>query len=125
AQIAIANRACIQARNHDIIGVNLETARRWFTENGDIVSWHEPRAGLLAMIHVHDLENTDELSERLAESGVMLAPGSAFGLPEHLRIGIGQQPEIFAEGLERAASVIRQYRRERRLGALQPSSTLG
>ena len=28
----------------------------------------------------------------------MLAPGSAFGYEGHLRIGIGQRPDIFAEG---------------------------
>lgn len=108
ARIAVASHERIQARNSRIIAANLETARRWFSANDDIVSWKEPRAGLLAMLKVHGVENTDALAERLAsEAGVMLAPGSAFGLPQYLRIGIGQRPEIFAEGLDRAAPVIR------------------
>ena len=32
----------------------------------------------------------------------MLAPGSAFGYEHHLRLGIGQRPDIFAKGLEEA-----------------------
>ena len=42
-----------------------------------------------------------ELADKLAtEYSVMLAPGSAFGYEHHLRLGIGQRPDIFAEGLE-------------------------
>ena len=32
----------------------------------------------------------------------MLAPGSAFGYEHHLRLGIGQRPDIFAKGLQEA-----------------------
>ncbi|HYH11517.1 MAG TPA: aminotransferase class I/II-fold pyridoxal phosphate-dependent enzyme [Thermomicrobiales bacterium] len=112
AQIAVANHSCIQGRNAQIITANLEKARNWFADNEDIVSWTEPRAGLLAMMKVHGVDNTDALAERLAaDAGVMLAPGSAFGLPGYLRIGIGQRPQIFAEGLDRAAPVIREFAR--------------
>lgn len=109
AQIAVANHKHIQGRNNEILTRNLETARTWFKENDDIVSWSEPKAGLLAMIDVHGYDNTDELSEHLAaKAGVMLAPGSAFGLPGYLRIGIGQRPHIFAEALDRTATTIRE-----------------
>jgi aspartate/methionine/tyrosine aminotransferase len=40
------------------------------------------------------------------EQSVMLAPGSAFGYEHHLRLGIGQRPDIFAEGLRRTALVL-------------------
>ena len=36
------------------------------------------------------------------ERGVMLAPGSAFGFRYRLRIGIGHDPPVFAEGLGQA-----------------------
>jgi aspartate/methionine/tyrosine aminotransferase len=111
AQIAIANHEKIRLRNDGILEQNLAKARGWFAENADIVSWREPKAGLLAMMKVIDVDTTDELSERLAsEAGVMLAPGSAFDLPGYLRIGIGQRPEIFAEALDRTADFIRAYR---------------
>ena len=44
---------------------------------------------------------SQELSDRLAgEYSVMLAPGSAFGYERHLRLGVGQRPDIFRKGLE-------------------------
>ena len=43
------------------------------------------------------------LADTLASDySVMLAPGSAFGYEHHLRLGVGQRPEIFAKGLEEA-----------------------
>lgn len=111
ARLAIDNRQRIQQRNDGILASNLETARRWFAANTNIVTWQEPKAGLLAMMHVLGIGNTDGLSERLAsEAGVMLAPGSAFGLPGYMRIGIGQHPQVFAEALDRTAAFIRAYR---------------
>jgi aspartate/methionine/tyrosine aminotransferase len=48
------------------------------------------------------------LSDRLAgEYSVMLAPGSAFGYEGYLRIGIGQRPDLFREGLYRTAACLR------------------
>jgi aspartate/methionine/tyrosine aminotransferase len=41
---------------------------------------------------------------------VMLAPGSAFGFEHHLRIGIGQDPPVFAEGLRRAGAFLDELR---------------
>ncbi len=111
AQIAVANYGKIQRRNLAILEKNLDKARNWFAANEDIVSWCEPRAGLLAMMKVHGIDNTNALSEHLAaDIGVMLAPGSAFDLPQYLRIGIGQRPEIFAEALDLTADAIRAYR---------------
>jgi hypothetical protein len=42
----------------------------------------------------------------------MLAPGSAFGFEGSLRIGIGQTPRIFAEGLNRTAACLNRLQQE-------------
>lgn len=44
------------------------------------------------------------------EYSVMLAPGSAFGYEHHLRLGIGQRPDLFARGLAEAGRVFDQLR---------------
>lgn len=108
ARTAIEHRASILPRNSDIIVANMKAATIWFAENADIVSWQPPRAGLLAMMRYNfDIPST-ELADRLAEEvRVMLAPGSAFGLEHHLRIGVGQRPDHFAEGLRRTAEYLR------------------
>ena len=105
AVLAFKHRGRIVERTQAIVRRNLETARRWFEENADTVSWTPPRGGLLAMMrYALDIPSL-ELSNHLAEKyGVMLAPGSAFGIEHHLRIGIGQEPKVFAEGLGRTAA---------------------
>ena len=108
ALLALKHRERIVERNHRIVAANLVTAERWFAENADIVSWTPPRAGLLAMLRYRLDIPSLELANLLAERhGVMLAPGSAFGYEGQLRIGIGQEPAIFAEGLARTAACFR------------------
>jgi aspartate/methionine/tyrosine aminotransferase len=104
AILAIRHRDQIIERNGAIITANLESARAWIAKHAGMLSWIPPRAGLLAMLHYKlDIPSFD-LSNKLAEEySVMLAPGSAFGFEQHLRIGIGQEPTIFAAGLERAS----------------------
>lgn len=106
--VLVRYREAVFARNAAIIGRNLETASTWFRDNADLASWVAPRAGLLGMMrYTADIDSTT-LADRLAgETGVMLAPGDAFGMPGTLRIGIGQDPEIFREGLEKTAAFLR------------------
>ena len=105
AVLALKHREKITARTREIVRVNLAAAVEWFARHADTVSWTPPRGGLLALMkYALDIPSLD-LSNRLAEKyGVMLAPGSAFGIEHHLRIGIGQEPATFAEGLRRTAA---------------------
>jgi aspartate/methionine/tyrosine aminotransferase len=108
ANVAIEHRERIFARNREIVASNLATARSWFDANADLVSWTEPRAALLAMMSYTMPIDSVTLADRLAaEARVMLAPGSAFGMDSHLRIGIGQRPDIFAKGLEATSQFMR------------------
>ena len=103
ACLALAHRDRIVARNTRIITANLATATRFMAEHSSYLSWTPPRGGLLALIKYELPMPSLELADKLAlEESVMLAPGSAFGYEHHLRLGIGQRPEIFEEGLRRA-----------------------
>ena len=104
AILAIKHRDKIIARNEAIISSNLSTANAWFARHADILSWDPPRGGLLALLRYNlDIPSLDLANKLAEEYSVMLAPGSAFGFEHHLRIGIGQEPSIFAAGLERAS----------------------
>ena len=100
AQLAMTHRDRIIARNRRIIEANLATASRWMAERSGFMTWTPPRGGLLALLK-YDLPIASlELADRLAtDYSVMLAPGSAFGYEHHLRLGIGQRPDIFDAGL--------------------------
>lgn len=108
ATIAFRHRDQIAARTRGIVTENLDFAEGWFAENGDLVSWTPPLGGLLAMMK-YELEMPSlPLANRLAEEySVMLAPGSAFGYEGYLRIGIGNTPSAFAEGLRQTARCLR------------------
>jgi aspartate/methionine/tyrosine aminotransferase len=111
ARLALKHRDRIIERNRRIIRANLSTAARWMAERADFLSWTPPRGGLLALLK-YDLPIASlELADKLAtEFSVMLAPGSAFGYEHHLRLGIGQDPEVFAAGLREAGRCLDEVR---------------
>ena len=90
----------IVARNREIITANLAAASAWIDGRRDVLSWTPPKGGLLALLNYKLPVDSLTLADKLAlEYSVMLAPGSAFGYEHHLRLGIGQRPDIFAAGL--------------------------
>jgi aspartate/methionine/tyrosine aminotransferase len=104
AQLALRHRERIIERNTEIIAANLRGTAQWIARHAPILSWTPPRGGLLALLRYHLEISSLELADRLAtEHGVMLAPGSAFGYEHHLRIGIGQDPDVFQAGLDAAS----------------------
>lgn len=104
ALLAFKHREHIIARNSTIIAQNLATAHSWIAEHRDLFSWTPPRGGLLSLLHYNLALPSLHIANTLAEEySVMLAPGSAFGFENHLRLGIGQDPQIFLQGLIRTA----------------------
>jgi len=108
AVLAFRHRDQIVERTRRIVAENLPFAEGWFAENAELVSWTPPKGGILALMKYQlDLPSL-ELANRLAEDySVMLAPGSAFGYEGYLRIGVGNTPALFAEGLDQTASCLR------------------
>jgi len=108
AVLAFRHRDQIVERTRRIVGENLPFAERWFAENAELVSWTPPQGGILALMKYQlDLPSL-ELANRLAEDySVMLAPGSAFGYEGYLRIGVGNTPAMFADGLRQTACCLR------------------
>ena len=105
AVLAFEHRHQIFERNARIVTANLAAAEAWIEEHSDILSWRPPRAGLLALLHYKLRIPSLKLADKLAEEySVMLAPGSAFGFEQYLRIGVGQAPSVFAAGLEAAGA---------------------
>lgn len=108
---ALRHREQILERNRGIIAQNLETVEAWLERNETFVRWTRPHGGLLALLEYKLEIPSQSLANRLAEEySVMLAPGAAFDYEHHLRIGIGQRPDIFEAGLERAAACFNDLR---------------
>lgn len=113
--LAFTHREKIFQRNCAIVGANLAAANAWFARHEGLLSWRPPVGGLLALLRyrldVPSLELANHLAERYS---VMLAPGSAFGFEHRLRIGLGQDPPVFAAGLARASSCFAEFAAETR-----------
>jgi aspartate/methionine/tyrosine aminotransferase len=109
ACLGLKHRDKIIARNTRIISENLKAAAAWIAAR-PYLSWTPPRGGLLALIKydakVIDVPSRARADPRAGEQSVFLAPGSAVGYEHHLRMGIGQRPDIFAEGLRRAGVLL-------------------
>jgi aspartate/methionine/tyrosine aminotransferase len=111
AQLGMRHRERIVARNTEIITANLATAAAWIGERSSFISWTPPRGGLLALLKYDLPMDSLPLADKLAlEYSVMLAPGSAFGYERHLRLGVGQRPDIFTRGLEEAGKCFEEVR---------------
>jgi aspartate/methionine/tyrosine aminotransferase len=103
ARLALTHRDQIIDRNRRIIEENLATASAFLDARAGFLSWTPPRGGLLALLKYDLPIESLALADRLAtDYSVMLAPGSAFGYESHLRLGIGQRPDVFKQGLEEA-----------------------
>ena len=73
------------------------------------LSWHRPEAGLIGLARVEGVAGEDLARALLAPPWrTFLLPGSAYGLPDHIRIGAGGGPEgRFKEGLGRLSALLK------------------
>ncbi len=111
ACLALRHHDKIVERNRGIIVANLAAASAWIESRQDVLSWTSPRGGLLALLKYNLAVDSLTLADTLAtEYSVMLAPGSAFGYEKHLRLGIGQRPDVFAKGLVEAGRALDRFR---------------
>jgi aspartate/methionine/tyrosine aminotransferase len=75
------------------------------------LSWHRPEAGLIGLARL-DRIDCEALARALLKAPyrTFLLPGSAYGLPHHIRIGAGGGPETrLNEGLERLSAALRDW----------------
>jgi aspartate/methionine/tyrosine aminotransferase len=103
----------------DRLAVALRRARAEGTETLDRLdqfvtgeprlSWHRPDAGLIGLARVAGTDGETLARALLAPPyRTFLLPGSAYGLPFHIRIGAGGGPEArLAEGLGRLSDLLR------------------
>jgi aspartate/methionine/tyrosine aminotransferase len=83
---------------------------RWLEETPG-VSGAPPVHGLICFPRIEGVDDTLALQEHLVRAhDVDAVPGEYFGVPGHLRIGYGLEPEVLREALERLAAGITSYR---------------
>ncbi|HEX5148964.1 MAG TPA: aminotransferase class I/II-fold pyridoxal phosphate-dependent enzyme [Candidatus Limnocylindrales bacterium] len=101
AIIALRARDRVLARSRGIVTANLDRLDGFFDDWADRFSWVRPAAGSIGFprLTVPGVRIDDWAAELVEAEGVLLLPGSQFGLPgNHFRIGFGRTdlPEALA-----------------------------
>ena len=108
AAVALRHRETIFARAQQVASTNLALLEQFFAEHAERLSWVRPRGGMTAFPWLTDGANAREFCRRVAERGVLLAPGDCWEMPDHFRLGFGVSDEWFAEGLHRLGESLRE-----------------
>jgi len=108
AEVAVRNRATIFERAQATAATNLALLDPFFDEHAESLSWVRPQGGFTAFPRLTSGKDARSLCQRVAEGGVLLAPGDCFGHPSHLRLGFGGCEAGFADALEVFSEVLRE-----------------
>jgi aspartate/methionine/tyrosine aminotransferase len=107
AAVALEHREGIYGRARRVTQKNLSVLEQFMCEQEELFDWVRPRGGMTAFPWLKDGADSRELCQRLARSGVLVAPGDCFGAPSHIRIGFGTSGEQFPAAVERLAELLR------------------
>lgn len=101
AAVALEHKDRILARNLAIVRQNLAVLDEWMQRQSKL-SYIRPRAGTTAFLKMEfDLPSAAFCRGLLAETGVLLVPGSAMDREGYLRIGYANTPEVIETGLRK------------------------
>jgi aspartate/methionine/tyrosine aminotransferase len=73
----------------------------------------DPTGGMIAFPWLADGSDTREFCRRLAQRGVLMAPGDCFGMPTHFRLGFATSGDKFPLALRHFNDFLANEARER------------
>lgn len=93
-----------------LVARNRARLRDWVTATPG-VGWVEPSAGAIGFVDL-GIGNVAAFVERLArERATLVVPGRFFGVPTHIRIGLGVDSVVLERGLANLGAALRESRR--------------
>ena len=98
---AIEGIETLGARSRRMLDANREALNAFYRAHGDRLEWTEHRAGTTSFPRLREgsVRRLCRVLERELDTAVV--PGAFFGMRDHVRIGLGVDPGVFAEGLHR------------------------
>ncbi|HET7790475.1 MAG TPA: aminotransferase class I/II-fold pyridoxal phosphate-dependent enzyme [Gemmatimonadales bacterium] len=97
-------REKIIARTRGILNQNWPVLESWLKSLGDAFTWHAPQAGAICFAKYRARVDGLKLVERLrAGHSVLLVPGEHFGMPGHIRFGMGNEKRELEAALAETA----------------------
>jgi aspartate/methionine/tyrosine aminotransferase len=107
AEVAVRNRDKIFKRARATAENNLALLDSFFKEEEEYLLWVRPQGGFTTFPNLASGIDSRAICQRVAELGVLLAPGDCFGYPSHFRLGFGACEEGFANALEVFSEALR------------------
>ena len=108
ALIGLRARETVLGRSRGIVAANLELLDAFFERWSDRFRWVRPRAGSVGFprLTAPGIAIDDWAAELVETRGVLLLPGSRFGVPgDHFRLGFGRTDlPVALERLEEQAT---------------------
>lgn len=101
AAFALTNVDNVMKRNLEIAGKNLEILMDWFEGHYRWFDYVKPKAGVLTFPRLKNIPlSTEDMCKKLFhEEKLLIVPGECFEMPGYLRIGYGNDTEMFKKGL--------------------------
>ena len=82
----------------DTINSNLHLLDNFFAGKKDLLKWHKPKAGTIALVEIlFDFGATKFAEKTVNDTGIMLLPSTVYGFGDrHFRLGFGRKnlPEV-------------------------------
>ena len=109
ATMAIENRDKLLARSQRITRGNLALLEEWMADQPRL-SWVKSRAGTTAMLRFDlPMGSRAFCVDLLEKTGVMMTPGDAFDMDDHVRIGFANNPDVLRDGLAKLSDYLRDH----------------
>jgi aspartate/methionine/tyrosine aminotransferase len=94
------NLEMVRERFRRIVEADRAVLNRFLARSRKVSAVRTPW-GTTSFLHLHSRDVDSFLSKLREERDTSAVPGRFFGMPEHIRIGMGVNHEMFAEGLRR------------------------
>lgn len=106
ASVALENVDKILDRSRQITRANLAVVDAWVKGRTD-VDWVTPVAATVGLVrYTAEVDSYELCKSMLAETGVMVTPGDAFGIPRSIRIGFAYDTDTIKLGLDLMGSYL-------------------
>lgn len=109
AEVAVRNRARVLARTRDEAHANLQHLDRLIAERPDAIAWIRPRGGMTGFPRLVSGGDARAFCQACLSSGLLLAPGDCWGVPDHFRIGFGVGLDWFPAAVERLGEFLKTW----------------
>jgi aspartate/methionine/tyrosine aminotransferase len=109
--IALDNLAKIDARAREILDVNRRALDAFFENRGDVDGFRSPW-GTVAFPRLKRGSVAEFIEQLRTRFETSIVPGEFFEMPDHFRIGIGGDPAMTAEALQRLALALDTWQHE-------------